>query len=143
MRGTGRVVRGAAALTVAGAVVVCSMPAGLAAASSVPVLGAKSAFPAGKGFGSVKPKTVFLGGDPTGLFKNVTWSHWGSSKATGKGTGNYPPPGKPVADAVKVPATLVVTQLGTCHGKTAYKHMAIFFTYKGKKKTGSSLNICS
>jgi hypothetical protein len=70
---------------------------------AVPVLGNAHAFPAGKGFGTVKPKTVYFGGDPTGKFTNLTWTGWGSARSKGKGKGYYPPPGKPVADAVRVP----------------------------------------
>jgi hypothetical protein len=124
------------------AVLACSALAGLAFASSVPVLGSAHGFTGSKGLGTVKPKTVFLGGDPTGLFKNVTWIGWGSSTATGKGTGSYVPPGKPTAQAVKAPATLVVADLGTCHAKKAYKQMSVSFTYKGKQRAGKSVHIC-
>jgi hypothetical protein len=117
--------------------------AGLAVASSTPVLGSAKAFPSGKGFGKVKPKTVFLGGDPTGMFTKLTWTGWGSATSTGVGSGYYVPPGKPTADAVKVPATLVASTLGKCNGHTAYKKLAVYFTYKGHKKSGSKLNICS
>jgi hypothetical protein len=118
------------------------IPAGLASAGASPVLGNKKAFPSGKGFGSVKPKTVFLGGDPTGLFTKLTWNGWGKSKATGTGKGNYPPPGKPVADAVKVPVTLVASSLGSCHGRQAYRKLAVYFEYKGHKKSGIKTSIC-
>jgi hypothetical protein len=139
MRGTGAV---AGVLAAAALAAVAVAPSGLAAPTSVPVLGSAAGFTGGKGFGTVKPKTVDLGGDPTGQFTKLKWTGWGSNKATGNGTGNYPPPGQPVSHAVKVPATLVVSQLGRCHGKTAYRHMAIFFTYKGHKKAGRSFNIC-
>ena len=129
-----------AAIAAAALVVI---PSGLAATSSVPVLGSAKAFPAGKGFGAVKPKTVFLGGDPTGLFKDVKWTRWGKSTSTGHGKGYYPPPGKPTADAVQVPATLVASSLGTCKGHLAYRHLAVFFEYQGHKKTGSTFKICS
>jgi hypothetical protein len=116
--------------------------AALAVASSTPVLGSAKAFPSGQGFGKVKPKTVFLGGDPTGMFKKLTWKDWGSSSATGTGSGFYTPPGKPTADSVKAPVTLVASSLGECHGHEAYRKLAITFTYKGHKKAGSKLGIC-
>jgi hypothetical protein len=116
--------------------------AALAIASATPVLGSATKFQNGEGFGKVKPKTVFLGGDPTGMFKKVTWKHWGSATATGTGTGFYPPPGKPVAESVKVPAKLVASSLGTCHGHEAYRKIRFYFTYKGHTKPGAKYNIC-
>jgi len=118
------------------------IPSGLAAPSAVPVLGSAHAFQAGKGFGAVKPRTVFLGGDPTGLFKSLTWTGWGKSKSTGHGKGYYPPPGKPTADAVQVPVVLVASSLGSCKGHLAYRRMAVSFEYKGHMEPGSTLGIC-
>jgi hypothetical protein len=66
---------------------------------AVPVLGQ----PAGdfgvdsRGFGEVRPATVFNGGDPTGLVTGITWSSWGGSTATGTGTSDYVGPGQYVA----------------------------------------------
>jgi hypothetical protein len=119
-----------------------ALPAAAVAASSTPVLGSAKTFQGGKGFGKVQPKTVFLGGDPTGLFQHLSWKHWGSSTATGTGTGFYPPPGKPTADSVKVPVTLVASSLGSCSGHTGYRKLATYFTYKGHKKAGSKFSIC-
>jgi hypothetical protein len=134
----------ASAIATAAAVgALIALPAGSAASSPAPVLGSAKAFPSGKGFGKVKPTTVFLGGDPTGLFKSVTWAGWGASKSTGSGQGYYPPPGKPTADAVKVPVTLVASSLGQCHGHRAYRKLAVSFEYKGHSHAGSKLNICS
>lgn len=133
-------VRVVAVVAVMSAALACAALA--VAASSAPVLGSASAFMGGQGFGKVKPKTVFLGGDPTGLFKKLSWKDWGSSTATGTGSGFYPPPGKPTVDSVKVPVTLIASSLGKCHGHEAYRKLAVYFTYKGHKKTGSKLGIC-
>jgi hypothetical protein len=110
---------------------------------AVPVLGSAHAFPAGTGFGTVKPKTVYFGGDPTGKFTNLTWTGWGSAKSTGKGKGYYPPPGKPVADAVRVPVTLVASSPGSCNGHLAYRRLAVTFVYKHRNEKGVTRNICS
>jgi hypothetical protein len=122
--------------------IVALSTAALAMASATPVLGSAKAFTGGKGFGKVKPKTVFLGGDPTGLFTKVTWKNWGSATATGSGSGFYPPPGKPTADSVKVPAKLVAYSLGTCHGHEAYRKIKFYIKYKGKTVAGAKYNIC-
>jgi hypothetical protein len=111
------------------------------AASSTPTLGSHLGG-AMKGFGVVKPKTVFLGGDPTGLVTKLTWKSWGSLVTLGTGTGYYPPPGKPVAAAVKVPVTLDASELGTCKGHKAYRRLSFTFHYKGKAIKGSVWGIC-
>lgn len=133
-------VRVVAVVAVTIAALVCSALA--LASSSTPVLGSAKAFMGGQGFGKVKPKTVFLGGDPTGLFKKLSWKDWGSSTTTGTGSGYYPPPGKPTADSVKVPVTLIASSIGKCNGHEAYRKLATYFTYKGHKKAGSKFNIC-
>jgi len=111
------------------------------AASSTPTLGSHLGG-ATKGFGQIKPKTVFLGGDPTGLVTKLTWKSWSASVAVGTGTGSYPPPGKPVAEAVKVPVTLKASSLGTCKGHKAYERLSFTFHYKGKAIKGSLWGIC-
>ena len=36
-----------------------------------------------KGFGQVKPRTIFYGGDPTGLVCYIHWRNWGAPTALG------------------------------------------------------------
>src|SRR5437588_6907841 len=59
-----------------------SSPVALGGAQA-PVLGAKGAFSYGKGFGKVKPREVYLGGDATGDVKSLTWHKWSSGHAVG------------------------------------------------------------
>lgn len=123
---------------------VCALGGGSAAAlaaSSRPTLGSHLGG-ATKGFGQVKPKTVELGGDPTGDVTKLTWKSWGTAVAVGTGRGYYPPPGKPVADAVSVPVTLKASSLGTCKGHKAYTRLSFTFHYKGKAIKGSVWGIC-
>jgi hypothetical protein len=49
-----------------------------------------------KDFGTVRPTTIFLGGDESGLFCHIKWSSWGGQFAVGTGTGWYLvlPPGR-------------------------------------------------
>lgn len=50
------------------------------------VLGSRHfAGPSGRGFGTVKPRKIFNGGDASGLIKKIHWRHWGSSVARGRG----------------------------------------------------------
>jgi hypothetical protein len=126
------------------AVSTLTLAAPFAAASSPPVLGsAKPFFPSGEGFGKVEPKTVYLGGDPTGLFRHVVWHGWDKPTATGDGTGYYPPGNKPVAAAVSTPVILTATKLGRCDGIAAYKKLAIVFVYKGHEYPGTTINACA
>ncbi|MGO9902300.1 MAG: hypothetical protein ACLP0J_22005 [Solirubrobacteraceae bacterium] len=114
------------------------------AAMSQPVLGAASFdSPSARGFGTVEPRTVFLGGDPTGQFKDLSWKMWGMPKATGHGTGFYDPPGKPTADSVKAKVTLVASSLGQCQGALAYQRLAVSFVYHGHNHSGRKLSICA
>jgi hypothetical protein len=114
------------------------------ATSTQPVLGTTSfGAPSAQGFGTVKPKTVFLGGDPTGLFKHLSWKQWGKKKATGHGTGFYDPPGKPTAESVKAKVTLVASSLGECQGTLAYRKLAVSFLYHHREHAGTRLNLCS
>jgi hypothetical protein len=40
-----------------------------------------------KGYGRVEPKTVFNGGEPTGMVDHVRWRGWGTYRAVGIGRG--------------------------------------------------------
>jgi hypothetical protein len=66
------------------AVSVVLAPTALAVART-PVLGGRHAFPNGQGFGKAHPRTVYLGGDPTGEVSSMTWRHWGQRRAVGFG----------------------------------------------------------
>lgn len=109
--------------------------------SSVPVLGWKGAFRSGTGFGSVKPRTVYLGGDPTGEVKAISWHQWGSARAVGFGRGWCP--GQSVASGHPCPAALHVSGLGLCHGQRAYRMLAFYFKSGRKWTTGSRWNACT
>jgi hypothetical protein len=107
-----------------------------------PVLGSSGAAPHGKGFGTVKPQRVYLGGDPTGEVTQLQWSGWGHRTAIGSGIGFFAPPGKSVAQGVSVPAQLHLSSLGKCKGRIAYRRMNFSFTYKGRTHPGAKLGIC-
>lgn len=88
------------------------------------VLGAKAFAPMGVGFGAVKPKEIFNGGDPSGLVQAIRWSHWGSGTATGTGrTSIFKPHGGYYPRLVR--AVLRASNLGHCtaHGPLAYTRL--------------------
>jgi hypothetical protein len=118
------------------------LPAALASGTT-PVLGSKHAFPNGKGFGTVKPHTVFLGGDPTGRVTSITWHGWGATRSTGLGTGWCP--GVSVAAGHPCKASLHAYSLGSCSGRRAYRKLAFYFKlHRSSRWTlGSRWNVCS
>ena len=113
--------------------------------NTTPILGRKFGVPRYQsGFGQVRPSRVFLGGDPTGDVFHVRWPSWGGQRAIGHGTGYYEPPGKIVAESFAAPVTVVAFNLGTCHGKRAYKAIEWFYPqYGGTFDAGHYINICT
>ena len=97
-----------------------------AAVKSVPVLGSARFWPGhyDKGFGQAHPKTIFNGGDPSGLVTHIRWQHWGAKRAIGWGkTSIFKPHGGYYPQPVR--AELRVSRLGRCtkHGPSAYRHL--------------------
>lgn len=132
--------RAVAALLTLSMPLLVAVPSALGNTGS-PVLGWKGAFLHGKGFGTAKPSTVFLGGDPTGRVTSITWHDWGHSQTVGYGRGWCP--GQSVAAGHPCSAALHVTSLGTCHGRRAYKKLDFTFKMGSRWTQGSKWNICS
>jgi hypothetical protein len=130
----------AAVLTALFITFVLGLPTAFAAIAS-PVLGWKHAFQGGAGFGSVKPRTVDLGGDPTGVVSSITWQHWGTAQAVGVGRGWCP--GQSVASGHACRASLHLSRLGTCHGRRAYINLGFFFKPGRSWIAGAKLNACT
>lgn len=115
----------------------------VAFAGRSPVLGWGHAFPNGKGFGLVRPRHVFLGGDPTGDVTGVRWDGWGAGKANGFGTGWCP--GRSVADGYYCSVSLHAYDLGRCHGSSAYRILTFYFKFGPHRRwvLGSKWNACT
>ena len=113
--------------------------------AAVPTLGTSAwAPPDAKGYGTVKPATIFNGGDPSGLVNGVIWSGWGSTKATGSGTAEYIAPGQSDASGTQAAATVVAFDLGTCNGKLMYQEIEWYFPEDGQSfNSNSYINICT
>jgi hypothetical protein len=117
----------------------------IATEAAVPTLGTSAwAPPDEKGYGLVKPATIFNGGDPSGLVTGVTWSDWGSSKAVGSGTAEYIAPGQSDADGTQAAATVAAFDLGTCDSKLMYQEIEWYFPEHGQSFNANSyINICT
>jgi hypothetical protein len=112
-----------------------SAPVPALRATPTPVLGAKAfAGPYGEGWGTVRPATIFNGGDPSGSISDIRWRSWGGPTAIGWGRNPIFKPGggyfaHPVAIELRAGA------LGHCGARRAYTHLAV----RVPKRPGGSL----
>jgi hypothetical protein len=104
------------------------------ASSEAPVLGLKRFAPNGDGFGTVKPRRIFNGGDASGLIKRIHWHHWGSDIARG-----LHPIFKPGGGYYRKPShsRLKAYDLGHCAGshRRAYRRLKV----RDQKRPGGPL----
>ncbi len=99
-----------------------------------PILGLTGSWaPGGEGLGSIKPSTVYLGGDPTGFVQSIAWQSWGGTEATGTGMSTYVAPNQITADGTEEQATIVAFDLGTCEGESAYQEVEWYFPESGQQ----------
>jgi hypothetical protein len=79
------------------------------------------------GFGKVRPKEVYNGGDPTGLVTSITWHNWGQARAVGTGRSDYVAPNQSVAAGTTEPVRIVAFDLGSCDGHYMYAAVEWYF----------------
>jgi len=73
----------------------------------------------GEGWGTAHPKTIYNGGDPSGLISNVHWSSWGGAVARGHGRNSiFKPHGGYYRHQVTI--QLKTKRIGRCEGRRAY-----------------------
>lgn len=98
------------------------------AARPVPTLGLRTGlFARGSGFGQVRPKKVYNGGDPTGLVTSISWHNWGKGQAVGTGRAVYVGPNQSVAQGKIEPVRIVAFDLGNCDGHYMYAAVEWYF----------------
>jgi hypothetical protein len=95
-------------------------------AAATPILAGPWA-PYQEGYGHAEPSTVFNGGDPTGLVKQIEWLTWGGPRAVGVGSGFYVAPNQITAEGHRAAAVIVAFKLGSCHGRPAYNAVQWYF----------------
>ena len=86
-----------------------------------------------KGFGQVKPTTIFFGGDPTGLVCHIHWTSWGEQTAHGTGIGWYVGPRQGVASGHPAVANITASTL-TYSGRPAYNHLSWSYPAQGQDR---------
>jgi hypothetical protein len=84
-----------------------------------------------KGFGQVKPREIYYGGDPTGLVCRIHWHSWGGPIARGTGVGWYINGSQSVSQGHPATATVVASKLGTWNGRPAYNRLRWSFPNHG------------
>jgi hypothetical protein len=90
------------------------------------VLGSKRFAPYGKGWGKVKPRHLYNGGDASGDITRIHWRHWGHRVARGHGRNSiFKPHGGYYRKSVRI--KLKAHSLGHCpHShRRAYKHLSV------------------
>ena len=82
--------------------------------AKIPALGDRAfSEPYGHGFGTVQPKSIYNGGDSSGLVENIRWEGWGESSTYGTGLGHqFRPNGGYYEKPVEV--RLQARKLGNC-----------------------------
>lgn len=99
----------------------------LAKTSSAPVLGPGNQLPGQIGFGHARPRKIYLGGDPSGLLCRIHWLTWGGRFAIGTATGLDVVGHQTTAEGKWAPAVVVLSHLGSWHGRSAYLRYAWSF----------------
>ncbi len=114
------------------------------AAAAVPTLGVQWGGPGQKGYGTVRPPTIFNGGDPTGMVTDVAWQSWGDPEATASGISEFVAPNQSVSDGTEEAATVVAFHLATCQGKAAYDAIEWYFPQHGQSfNPNQYINMCT
>jgi hypothetical protein len=90
-----------------------------------------------RGFGDVKPREIFYGGDPTGLVCQIRWVSWGGNVARGYGSGWYINSHQSVSQGHAAAAIVVASKLGTWKGRAAYTKLTWSFPDHGSHHTGN------
>ena len=95
-------------------------------------------FSGAKGFGQVKPREIFYGGDPTGLVCHIQWHTWGGPVARGTGVGWYVGNNQSVNEGHEAVAAVVASKLGKWMSRRAYDRLTWSFPDHGGERPASS-----
>jgi hypothetical protein len=121
--------RATTATLAAGAATIAAASA-LASGMATPILTGPNP-PYGKGFGQVKPRTIYLGGDISGEVCRIHWLTWGRPVAIGQGIAWYIGPRQATYQGHAAPALIALSRLGTYRGRPAYRRYEWWFPNHG------------
>ena len=97
-----------------------------------------------KGYGLSKPTMFYHGGSPSGIVRNVTWTSWGKTQATGTGEALYVTGDKSVAESPWETVSVVAFDLGDCQGTRTYRKVSSFHPGHGEKFDPTQyINVCT
>ncbi len=100
-----------------------------------------------EGFRSIRPSTIFLGGDSTGLVTHITWNSWGSAEAIGHGQSWYVSPNASCNTAAcgagpEAEVNVVAYNLMVCDGRRTYESVGWFFPEYGQTLQREAVTRC-
>ncbi len=102
------------------------VPGATLAGSSVTLGSPKFYAPRSEGFGTVRPATIFNGGDPSGLVTKIQWTTWGGATAAGHGLNAiFKPHGGYYSQLVRI--DLIARDKGTCPGSSQQAYRQLLF----------------
>jgi hypothetical protein len=135
----------AAAALVALALALCVLPTAAHAtlrSRSAPILSPRTdvSYPpssAARGFGQVRPREIYYGGDPTGLVCDIHWHSWGGRVARGTAVGYYIRSNQSVNEGHFALAHVIASKLGTWNGRPAYTRLTWSFPDHGADRAAS------
>ncbi|MBV1935940.1 sigma-70 family RNA polymerase sigma factor [Streptomyces sp. BV286] len=97
-----------------------------------------------KGYGLPKPTTVYNGGSPSGMVRDVTWTSWGDERATGTGEAIHVTGEASVAESPWEKSTVVAFDLGDCFGVRTYRKVSWFHPQRNERFDESQyMNVCT
>ncbi|NLG47530.1 hypothetical protein [Gordonia sp. (in: high G+C Gram-positive bacteria)] len=100
----------------------------------------------GRGYGNAQPSAIDLGGaSSTSIMTGISWTDWGSDRATGTGVGTYQPPDKSgIYKESNTPGIVAAFAPGMCSGKRAYTKIVYYFPSKGQGfDAANAIDICT
>ncbi len=90
-----------------------------------------------KGFGQTRPRTIYYGGDETGLVCRIHWYRWGGRVARGRGVSWYVSRNESTGHGHAAKVNVVASNLGKWKGRPAYTKLKWYFPKHGRERTSA------
>lgn len=110
----------------------------------IPVLGRSGVYQDSVGFGQMKPRSIFLGGEAESAVVQITWTSWGAAQATGQGTGCYYSGTQLASECTHEQVTLFAFDRGMCERTFMYQKLEYVFKTEGETFDPThAMNVCT